>query len=278
MDKLAGEARDRPGRAAAAERAAHRLGPPDRPGAHRERTGARGDRALRRRSRCRRRSRERGRDPLAYPGGAGNVSRGESLRRGVGFAVGFKNIAYSEGFDDAAEATVTLRPRAGRAGRRSCSTAAVDYGQGLYTVLAQIVRTELGVDDVVVRARVDRGRLRRLDVGVAPDDDDGRRRARRLPRGAGRAATRRRPRTSRSRARSRTTTARPTGFDAEGPGRHPRQLRVRRRARRRRGRRRARPRPRRPDRGGAGRRPRRSTRTAPRARSRAAPRRGSGSR
>ncbi|MBI2247648.1 MAG: molybdopterin-dependent oxidoreductase, partial [Armatimonadetes bacterium] len=35
-------------------------------------------------------------DPIEYPGGTGNVSRGERLRRGVGFAVGYKNIAYSE--------------------------------------------------------------------------------------------------------------------------------------------------------------------------------------
>ena len=84
--------------------------------------------------------------PNAYPGGAGNVNHGESLRRGVGFAVGFKNVAYSEGFDDAAQATVTLceGPRA------AVRTAAVDYGQGLYTVLAQIVRTELDVEEVTV--------------------------------------------------------------------------------------------------------------------------------
>jgi CO/xanthine dehydrogenase Mo-binding subunit len=91
---------------------------------------------------------ELGRDPIAYPGGAGNVSRGESLKRGVGFALGFKNIAYSEGFDDASEATVTLRP--GPDGPVAVvHTAAVEYGQGLTTVLGQIVRTELGVDEVV---------------------------------------------------------------------------------------------------------------------------------
>ncbi|HET7554208.1 MAG TPA: molybdopterin cofactor-binding domain-containing protein [Gaiellaceae bacterium] len=85
-------------------------------------------------------------DPPAYPGGAGNVNHGETLARGVGFAVGFKNVAYSEGFDDAARATVTLRegPLA------EIETAAVDYGQGLYTVLAQIVRTELELEDVRV--------------------------------------------------------------------------------------------------------------------------------
>ena len=71
------------------------------------------------------------------------------VRRGVGFAVGFKNVAYSEGFDDAAEATVTLSdgPDGPLAAVR---TAAVDYGQGLYTVIAQIVRTELDVENVVV--------------------------------------------------------------------------------------------------------------------------------
>jgi xanthine dehydrogenase D subunit len=88
-------------------------------------------------------------DPLGYPGGAGNVSRGERLRRGVGFAVGFKNIAYSEGFDDAAEARVRLR--ADRAGPLvEIHTAAAEVGQGLYTVLAQIARTELGVERVVI--------------------------------------------------------------------------------------------------------------------------------
>jgi len=89
-----------------------------------------------------------GRDAIGYPGGAGNVGRGEALKRGVGYAVGYKNVAYSEGFDDAAEATVTLRPSAGGP-VAAIRTAAVDYGQGLYTVLAQIVRTELDVDEVV---------------------------------------------------------------------------------------------------------------------------------
>ncbi len=90
-----------------------------------------------------------GRSQAGYPGGSGNVSRGESLERGVGFALGFKNVAYSEGFDDAAEATVTLGQ--GTEGPvAAIHTAAVDFGQGLYTVLTQIVRTELGVENVVV--------------------------------------------------------------------------------------------------------------------------------
>ena len=148
---------DRPARAAAAQRAAHRLGPPP---TGQVLTGSAPAREVL--ERCAavplpEPEPELGRDPIAYPGGAGNVSRGESLKRGVGFALGFKNIAYSEGFDDASEATVTLRP--GPDGPVAVvHTAAVEYGQGLYTVLGQIVRTELGVEEVVFEpASVDVG-------------------------------------------------------------------------------------------------------------------------
>ena len=90
------------------------------------------------------------RDPVTLPGGAGNVGRGEHVRRGVGFALGYKNIAYSGGFDDSCEAEVRLE-RGARGPLATIHTAAVEVGQGLHTVLAQIVRTELGVDDVVAR-------------------------------------------------------------------------------------------------------------------------------
>lgn len=89
------------------------------------------------------------RDRLFYPGGAGNVSRGEALRRGVGFAVGYKNIAYSDGFDDSAEARVRLF--AGPLGAiAEVHSAAAEVGQGVHTVLVQIARTELGVEHVVL--------------------------------------------------------------------------------------------------------------------------------
>jgi xanthine dehydrogenase D subunit len=66
-------------------------------------------------------------------------------RRGVGIAVGHKNIGFSEGFDDAATARVTLA----RDGAE-VHTAAVEMGQGLYTFLTQVVRTELGVEHVTM--------------------------------------------------------------------------------------------------------------------------------
>ena len=70
----------------------------------RQRTGARADRA------CARAPMPvpepaHGRDQLDYPGGTGNVDpRARDLAVGVGFAVGYKNVAFSEGFDDSATA------------------------------------------------------------------------------------------------------------------------------------------------------------------------------
>ena len=87
------------------------------------------------------------REPVTYPGGAGNVSRGESLKRGVGFAVGYKNVAYSEGFDDFHEARVTLS-RAPDGPMAEVHSAGVECGQGLSTVMVQAARTELGIADV----------------------------------------------------------------------------------------------------------------------------------
>jgi xanthine dehydrogenase D subunit len=83
------------------------------------------------------------------PGGVANVTHGEGVRRGVGYAVGFKNIGYSEGFDDYSTARVRLSVAAGEP-LAEVHTAAAEVGQGLVTVQAQIARTELGVERVVV--------------------------------------------------------------------------------------------------------------------------------
>ncbi len=91
-----------------------------------------------------------GRGALHYPGGTGGTTRGEGLQRGVGFAVGYKNVAFSEGFDDSTAARVTLRLDDGEP-EAEVYTAAVEMGQGLYTLLAQIARSELGVERVVLR-------------------------------------------------------------------------------------------------------------------------------
>jgi xanthine dehydrogenase D subunit len=88
-------------------------------------------------------------DLTRMPGGVSNTTHGESVRRGVGYAVGFKNVGYSEGFDDYSTARVRLSASGGRP-RVEVHTAAAEVGQGLVTVQAQIAGTELGVSDVTV--------------------------------------------------------------------------------------------------------------------------------
>jgi CO/xanthine dehydrogenase Mo-binding subunit len=86
------------------------------------------------------------REAIRLPGGAGNTTRGEGVRRGVGFAVGFKNICYSEGFDDFASARVLLRAD----GSAEVHCAAAEVGQGVTDVILQVARTELDTDAVVL--------------------------------------------------------------------------------------------------------------------------------
>ena len=90
------------------------------------------------------------RDPIRLPGGAGNTTRGEGVRRGVGFAVGFKNIGYSEGFDDYTAARVRLFADAGGELVAEVHCAAAEVGQGVTNVIAQTARTELELENVVL--------------------------------------------------------------------------------------------------------------------------------
>src|SRR5439155_1754163 len=86
---------------------------------------------------------------LRLPGGSGNTTRGEGVRRGVGFAVGFKNVCYSEGFDDSTAARVRLAASDdGIAAVVHC--AAAEVGQGVVNVILQTARTELDLDQVVL--------------------------------------------------------------------------------------------------------------------------------
>ncbi len=90
-----------------------------------------------------------GRDLRELPGGVSNATHGEGVRRGVGYAVGFKNIGFSAGFDDYSTARVSLSVEDGEP-VALVHTAAVEVGQGLVMVQAQIVRSELGVENVIV--------------------------------------------------------------------------------------------------------------------------------
>src|SRR6516164_1552242 len=89
-------------------------------------------------------------DVRELPGGVSNTTHGEGVVRGVGYGIGIKNVGFSEGFDDYSTARVRLTVAAGEP-TVTVHTAAAEVGQGLVTVQAQIARTELGVDRVVVQ-------------------------------------------------------------------------------------------------------------------------------
>jgi xanthine dehydrogenase D subunit len=91
-------------------------------------------------------------DLRALPGGVSNVTHGEGVVRGVGYAVTYKNIGFSEGFDDYSTARVRLEVVDGEP-TVTVHTAAAEVGQGLVTVEQQICRSELAVDRVVVHSK-----------------------------------------------------------------------------------------------------------------------------
>jgi xanthine dehydrogenase D subunit len=90
------------------------------------------------------------RDLRELPGGVSNTTHGEGVRRGVGYAVGVKNVGFSEGFDDYSTARVRIEVIGGEP-VVMVHTAAAEVGQGLVTLQAQIARTELGVQRVVIQ-------------------------------------------------------------------------------------------------------------------------------
>ena len=91
-------------------------------------------------------------DLRSLPGGVSNTTHGEGVRRGIGYAVTYKNVGFSEGFDDYSTARVRLEVTAGEA-VATVHTAAAEVGQGLITVEQQICRTELGVERVVLHPK-----------------------------------------------------------------------------------------------------------------------------
>lgn len=90
-----------------------------------------------------------GADVRQLPGGLSNTTHGEGVVRGVGYAVGIKNVGFSEGFDDYSTARVRLEVTGGEP-VASVHTAMAEVGQGGVTVHAQIARTELGVGQVTI--------------------------------------------------------------------------------------------------------------------------------
>lgn len=90
-----------------------------------------------------------GSEIMEYPGGSGRTSELHNIKRGIGWGVSIKNLMYSEGFDDSAEARCTLAD-----GVATIKFATAEVGQGFVVLAQQIARTVLGVD-VVVLDRID---------------------------------------------------------------------------------------------------------------------------
>ncbi len=82
---------------------------------------------------------------VARPGGAGRTADAGNVRRGVGYALAIKNLMYSEGFDDSATARCRLEN-----GVATLKLATAEVGQGFVTLVAQIARDVLGVDEVML--------------------------------------------------------------------------------------------------------------------------------
>ena len=153
-------ARHGPGRAAAAQRAGDRRRAAHRAGHHRRRAGGRVHPGLRA-SRPLPPPPDAGRRPDGLPGGAGRTADRPHVRRGVGFAVGFKNLHVLRGLRRRLRRPGPARARAD-GGRWPPSRRRRRGRPGLRHLAQQIARTVLGVDDVVVAPGGHRGRLGRL--------------------------------------------------------------------------------------------------------------------
>lgn len=84
-------------------------------------------------------------DAMRLPGGAGRTADAVDVVRGIGWGVSIKNLMYSETFDDFSTARCRLVD-----GVATLKFATAEVGQGFITIAAQIARTVLGVDDVVL--------------------------------------------------------------------------------------------------------------------------------
>lgn len=84
-------------------------------------------------------------DAMKLPGGAGRTADAGDIVRGIGWGVSIKNLMYSENFDDFSTARCRLSD-----GVATLKFATAEVGQGFITIAAQIARTVLGVDEVVL--------------------------------------------------------------------------------------------------------------------------------
>jgi xanthine dehydrogenase D subunit len=90
------------------------------------------------------------RSGLTLPGGRPAGADPSRVRRGVGYALGVKNMLFSEGSDDSSMARARLELGPDGTPRAWLHTACAEVGQGFVTIAGQIARTELAVEEVVL--------------------------------------------------------------------------------------------------------------------------------
>ncbi len=83
------------------------------------------------------------------PGGQGDCGDPARVRRGTAVAAGFKNLMFSEGFDDPATAEVLLEGTDCGRVRAIVASACAEVGQGFVTLAGQVVRSQVGPGCVV---------------------------------------------------------------------------------------------------------------------------------
>ena len=164
----------RPGGAAADQRAGLRRPPHHRAGHHRHLPSGRGDPPVRRGPGAGNPPSDDRRD---LPGGSGRTTDAADTVRGTGFAVGFKNLMFSEGYDDYSSAACRVAD-----GVATVTCACAEVGQGFVTLAQQNRPHRAG------GGRGDPGpgpnrhrRLGGVELGQPPNLDVGRRSAGRLP-------------------------------------------------------------------------------------------------
>ncbi len=92
-------------------------------------------------------------EPQGWRRPGASILRASHLRRGIGVACAYKNVGYSFGFDDRSTAIVELALASdGSIQSALVRCAAVEVGQGVTTVLAQLAAQTLGLE--VSRVRV----------------------------------------------------------------------------------------------------------------------------
>jgi len=84
-------------------------------------------------------------EPMSRPGGAGRTADAADVVRGEAVALGFKNLMFSEGFDDSSEARCVVHD-----GVATITSACAEVGQGFVTLVRQIAGEVLGTAEVVL--------------------------------------------------------------------------------------------------------------------------------